>query len=141
MLAWDPKLSCGMIHMCYHLSALVDKCSNREKEKYIYYMSFAAVFLNLDSTFHFPVSYRLSCLKLPSLPPVLPHPAVLSTITSDLPVFFFSPCFLSSLLVFLPLPFCTVSLSPPSLVFISFHLFSPSCLHPVYVPLYPLPSI
>lgn len=111
-----------MIHMCYHLSALVDKCSNREKEKYIYYMSFAAVFLNLDSTFHFPVSYRLSCLKLPSLPPVLPHPAVLSTITSDLPVFFFFPLFSFFFASFSPSAFlhCFLVSSFPC-----FYIFSP----------------
>lgn len=101
MLAWDPQLSCGTRDDPCVLSSVCsnnDKCSNREKEKYIYYISFTVVFLNLDSSFYSPVPHGLNYSMESPLPPVICRlcsslTCWLSTVPSDLPL---GLCFLCS---------------------------------------------
>lgn len=126
VLAWDPHLSCGMIHMCYHLSALtvINALTGRKKNTFTAY-SLPFWTWMADPTFLFLVgSTASSCHLFPVICRLCSSlPCWLSTITSDLPVRFLFSLFLPSRFFTLCLSLCTISLSPPSLGFISFHPF------------------
>lgn len=135
MLAWDPQLSCGTRNDPCVLSSVCsnnDKCSNREKEKYIYYISFTVVFLNLDSSFYSPVPHGLNYSMESPLPPVICRlcsslTCWLSTVTSDLPL---GLCFLCSSFSASSSPSTFLSAWFPCLLLaLLLHLFTSSVCH------------
>lgn len=115
-------------HVLPSLCSNGDKCSNREKEKCIYYMSFAAVFLTWTAHFTFPFligSAASSCLQLLA-DSVLPHPVsypqLLLTYLS-----FFSPLFSSFSASFSPSTFLSAQF-PCLLLPLFLSLFTSSVL-------------
>lgn len=158
MLAWDPQLSCGTRNDSCVLSSVCsnsDKCSDMEREKYIYYISFACYCLSEPGQlilfscsswawlFHGVTSS--SCysqtLFFPNL--LIIHSYIWLTCWT---LFL---CVPPSLLVPLPPPFSLCGFLVYSflcfyifsLLLCAMHLFSPPCLHPGYLLLHPVPSI
>lgn len=120
-----------------------DKCSNKEIEKFVYYISFAIVFLNLDSSFVSLLPHGFNHSIMLFLSSVICR--LCSSPSFWLPTVTQSTCWaldfcFPSLIIPLPPSFSIFSFLVCSFPFVSFHLFfcamhlfSPPCLPPGYI--------